>query len=93
MSLLSTPVRFAAIVGFLATSNVVVGDVVCRYTTTSASSVNYYTCTEIADYYGITLDKFLLLNPSLNRECDTIQPSTEYCVAGCTLPWAASLGY
>jgi hypothetical protein len=81
----SMRMRFAAIAGLIATSNAAVGDVVCRYTTTSASSVNYYTCTEISAYYSITLDKFLLLNPSLDKSCDTIKPNTEYCVAGCKL--------
>jgi hypothetical protein len=89
MSLLPTRVRFAAIIGLITTSNAAVGDVVCRYTTISASSVNYYTCTELSDYYGITLDIFLLLNPSLDRACERIKPNTEYWVAGCTLSWTA----
>jgi hypothetical protein len=76
-------VRFAATTGLVAISNAAANDVVCRYTTTTESSVNYYTCTELSDYYGITLDKFFLLNPSLDPACDTIKPDTEYCLAGC----------
>lgn len=60
-----------------------VGDVVCRYTTKTSSSVDYYTCTELSQYYGISLDTFYKLNPSIDRACDTIKPDTEYCVDGC----------
>jgi hypothetical protein len=62
------------------------GDLVCRYTATTPSSVNYYTCTQFSDYYGISLDKFIQLNPSVDQDCKTIKPNTEYCVAGCQLP-------
>ncbi|KAF1839655.1 hypothetical protein BDW02DRAFT_475743, partial [Decorospora gaudefroyi] len=58
------------------------GDIVCRYTATTPSAVNYYLCQDFADYYFITLDKFFQLNPSLDPSCDNIQPDTEYCVAG-----------
>jgi hypothetical protein len=60
-----------------------VGDVICEWTTTTKSSVNYYTCTELADKYGTPIDDFFKLNPTLNRECDNIQPDTQYCVIGC----------
>ena len=61
------------------------GDVVCRYETTTLQEVNYYTCTELARKYSITVEKFLTLNPSVNQNCDTIKPNTKYCVAGCKL--------
>jgi len=60
-----------------------VGDVVCRYTAASPSDVNYYTCTELALRYETALEKFFVLNPSMDRDCATIQPNTEYCVRGC----------
>jgi hypothetical protein len=60
-----------------------VGDVVCEWSTTTKSSVNYYTCTELADKYGTPIDEFFKLNPTLNQECDNIQPDTQYCVIGC----------
>ncbi|KAF5851379.1 hypothetical protein GGP41_004176 [Bipolaris sorokiniana] len=52
------------------------GDVVCRYETTTLTKVNYYTCTELARKYSITVDKFFELNPSVNKACDTIKPNT-----------------
>jgi hypothetical protein len=60
-----------------------VGDIVCEWSTTTKSSVNYYTCTELADKYGTPLDEFFKLNPTLNPECENIQPDTQYCVIGC----------
>ncbi|KAF9696782.1 hypothetical protein EKO04_005746 [Ascochyta lentis] len=58
------------------------GDIVCRYETTTLATVNYYTCTELALKYSITLEKFFELNPSVDKECATIKPNTNYCVAG-----------
>ena len=63
--------------------DVIPGQIVCRYTLTSPSEVNYYTCTELADRYDITIDKFFQLNPDLDRDCKSIKPNTDYCVAGC----------
>jgi hypothetical protein len=59
------------------------GDVVCRFESTTRADVNYYTCTELALKYSITIEKFFLLNPLLDENCATIQPNTTYCVAGC----------
>lgn len=59
------------------------GEIVCRFDATTTSSVNYYTCQELAIKYSITVDKLLELNPTLDKDCDTIQPDTVYCVAGC----------
>jgi hypothetical protein len=59
------------------------GDIVCRYESTTKSAVNYYTCTELALKYSITVEKFFLLNPSVDPDCDTIKPNTVYCVDGC----------
>lgn len=62
-----------------------IGDIVCHYTTVSPSAVNYYTCFDLASKYEITIEKFFLLNPSVDVDCDTIDPETEYCVRGCEL--------
>jgi len=70
--------------------DVVPGQIVCRYTLTSPSEVNYYTCIELADRYAISIDKFFQLNPDLDRECKTIEPNTDYCVAGCEFQWLHS---
>jgi hypothetical protein len=59
------------------------GQVNCRYTLTSPEEVNYYTCTELANEWDISIDKFFTLNPDLDRECKTVKPNTEYCVSGC----------
>jgi hypothetical protein len=65
---------------------VIPGQIVCRYTTFSGEEVNYYTCTEIANKYSILVEKFFKLNPDLDKDCKTIEPNTEYCVAGCEFP-------
>ncbi|PVH95053.1 carbohydrate-binding module family 18 protein, partial [Periconia macrospinosa] len=58
------------------------GDIVCRYTSSTSANVNYYTCTELANFYDITVQEFFQLNPLVNPDCSNIKPSTEYCVAG-----------
>lgn len=40
----------------------------------------------MATKYGITVDFFFTLNPTLELDCSNIQPKTEYCVDGCKLP-------
>lgn len=59
------------------------GSVNCRYTTTSGTDVNYYTCKQMSDDYYITVEKFFLLNPTVDKECSNIKSKTEYCVEGC----------
>jgi hypothetical protein len=87
MGFLSSLLGCTAIFGlFTTTTNAAVGDIVCRYTAPTPSVLNYYICQDFADYYGISIEKFFQLNPSLNPACDNIKPETEYCVAGCTLP-------
>lgn len=63
--------------------NIVAGEINCRYSSTTTSDVNYYTCTKLANRYGVTIEKFFELNPNLTLNCDNIQPNTEYYVAGC----------
>lgn len=56
--------------------------VTCRYNATAPSTVSYYTCTEIAANYGISLEKFMLLNPLMDPDCTSIEADQQYCVAG-----------
>ena len=41
------------------------GDIVCRYESSTGEEVNYYTCTELALKYSVTIKKFFLLNPAV----------------------------
>jgi hypothetical protein len=59
------------------------GDVVCRYTGTTPERVNYYTCTELAVRYRITVELFFTLNPKVDKDCRNIEATTAYCVKGC----------
>lgn len=60
-----------------------VGEVNCRQKDTSPGSVNYYTCTQMADKHDINVERFFLINPNLKKDCSNIQPKTKYCVDGC----------
>ncbi|KAJ0382193.1 hypothetical protein COL922a_013062 [Colletotrichum nupharicola] len=66
------------------------GDVNCRYSATTSATVNYYTCTQMATKYGITVDTFFTLNPTLELDCSNIQSKTEYCVDGFIEPVRAT---
>jgi hypothetical protein len=59
------------------------GDINCRFLGRTYEDVNYYTCTELADLYGITVEQFFTLNPTVQTDCSNLLPNTEYCVAGC----------
>lgn len=60
-----------------------VGDLVCRYETTTNKDVNYYTCAEINSKYELSMDKLMSLNPGLQEDCKNVEPETTYCVKGC----------
>jgi hypothetical protein len=61
-----------------------VGQVNCRYAAnTEGMSINYYTCTELAQGYGIEVATFFKLNPTVLPDCSNIKANTDYCVAGC----------
>ena len=62
---------------------VTVGEINCRYWTTTRAEVNYYTCSQMAQRYSISNDVLFKLNPSLARDCSNVQPGTDYCVRGC----------
>lgn len=65
------------------------GQINCRFRRRTYDVVNYYTCTELATTYSMTVEEFFLLNPSLTRDCSNVAPNTEYCIRGCkiSLPW------
>ena len=75
LALVATPIKAA----------VAPGEINCRYSTFSSANVNYYTCTELAEWYYITVEEFFKLNPTINKECSNIKPNTEYCVEGCKI--------
>ncbi|KAK1499110.1 hypothetical protein CTAM01_07031 [Colletotrichum tamarilloi] len=62
------------------------GEINCRYTSDTNENVGPETCQELATRYGITLDKFFLLNPSLDRDCGNILPCASYCTRGFVEP-------
>lgn len=59
------------------------GEINCRYADTTSGDVNYYTCTQLATRYGISIETFFVLNPALDLDCSNIQPNSDYCVSGC----------
>jgi len=61
-------------------------EVRCRFNTTAPTPVTYYTCTELALKYGITIEHFFMLNPLLDPDCSSIQSGNRYCVAGNVVP-------
>ncbi|EAQ92535.1 hypothetical protein CHGG_00770 [Chaetomium globosum CBS 148.51] len=61
---------------------VTVGEINCRYWSTTPAEVNYYTCSQLAQRYSISNDLFFQLNPGLASDCSDVQPETEYCVRG-----------
>ena len=58
-------------------------EIICRYDATTPSTVNYYTCMELAIGYGITVEHFFTLNPSVATDCSNVRGDTVYCVSGC----------
>jgi hypothetical protein len=83
MRSLSLFVRVFVLICSFSLSKAAVGDAVCRYTSKTPAAVNYYICSQFADYYRITISKLFQVNPSLDPDCSNIKPNTEYCVAGC----------
>ncbi|KAI0377233.1 hypothetical protein F5Y04DRAFT_190452 [Hypomontagnella monticulosa] len=66
-----------------------VGEIVCRYDTTTGQDVNYYTCTQIAEKYEVPFEGLRELNPDLDEDCKNIKPNTTYCVHGFLEPLRA----
>lgn len=63
------------------------GDINCRYDANTYKDVSCCTCKILAHRYGITIEKFFMLNPELAPYCSNIKPYTTYCVAGCKLQY------
>jgi len=61
------------------------GEVNCRNWGYTYASVNYYTCTALADKWHIDVALFFRLNPILQPDCSNVRINTKYCVAGCQL--------
>ncbi|KAH9845617.1 carbohydrate-binding module family 18 protein [Teratosphaeria destructans] len=66
----------------LDSTGIEIGQINCRYSSTTSASVNYYTCFSMAARYGIEVDHFFHLNPDVILDCSNVQPKTEYCVDG-----------
>jgi hypothetical protein len=72
-------------------TNVVVGEINCRYWTTTPAEVNYYTCSEMSLRYEISTKVLFSLNPGLAQDCSNVQAETAYCVRGCKCSLPPSL--
>ncbi|KAK8017687.1 carbohydrate-binding module family 18 protein [Apiospora rasikravindrae] len=57
----------------------------CRYNATAPAPVSYYSCTAMAEKYGISRELFMDLNPLLDPDCSSIEAGRGYCVAGAVL--------
>lgn len=73
-------------VNIISTGNVTTGEVNCRYSGTTGSAVNYYSCSLLSKFYGISNELFFALNPQLALDCSNIEPNAPYCVSGCKFP-------
>ncbi|KAK3682884.1 hypothetical protein B0T22DRAFT_494504 [Podospora appendiculata] len=58
------------------------GQVNCRRYDWTDATVNYYTCMQLALRWEITIEKFYILNPDVDKNCKTIKPDTMYCLGG-----------
>ncbi|KAH8723453.1 hypothetical protein GQ44DRAFT_595731, partial [Phaeosphaeriaceae sp. PMI808] len=58
------------------------GEVRCRFNATAPTPVSYYTCTELAQRYRITITQFFFLNPLLDPDCSSIQTGENYFTTG-----------
>lgn len=79
----ATPSPGVAVKAYVRAATIEPGDINCRDWTQTYDNVGYWSCGELADKSGITIDKFWILNPTLAPDCDGIQPNTEYCIDGC----------
>ncbi|KAH0380541.1 hypothetical protein KCU92_g7533, partial [Aureobasidium melanogenum] len=80
----ATPLPTVIISPLLTSGEIGVGQVNCRYAAnTEGMDINYYTCLELAQDYGISVATFFTLNPTVLLDCSNIKANTDYCVAGC----------
>ncbi|KAH6624478.1 hypothetical protein B0J18DRAFT_180146 [Chaetomium sp. MPI-SDFR-AT-0129] len=83
----------AAVKPYVRAATVNPGDINCRSWAQTYDNVGYWSCSQLADDFGITLDKFWMLNPTLAPDCEGIQPNTEYCVDGFIEPLRSTDGF
>ncbi|KAK3314008.1 hypothetical protein B0H66DRAFT_567588 [Apodospora peruviana] len=75
-------------------SDVQEGEIFCRYHAKTYEDVGPNECARLADRYGLSLDKFYFLNPTLVApDCGGIRPWTSYCVRGFIEPVRAYDGW
>ncbi|KAK0103225.1 hypothetical protein ONS95_005258 [Cadophora gregata] len=89
----ATPPLRAAVNAYQRAANTEPGDVNCRSWTQTYDNVGYWTCSQLADDHGITLEKFWMMNPTLAPDCKAIKPNTEYCVDGFIEPLRSTDGF
>lgn len=66
------------------------GELNCRFWDETYDDPNNYTCTRMAEVFGISVEDFFSMNPTLLPDCSNIEPNTEYCVIGCEYQCALS---
>lgn len=59
------------------------GELNCRAWAETYGQVSFCTCAGICDMYGITMDRFFSLNPTLKKDYSDIHPNSRYCYDGC----------
>jgi hypothetical protein len=80
----ASPLPTVIISPIISSGDVSVGQVNCRYAAnTEGMDINYYTCTKLAQGYGISVATFFKLNPTVLPDCSNIKANSDYCVAGC----------
>ncbi|KAI8964535.1 carbohydrate-binding module family 50 [Daldinia sp. FL1419] len=79
--------------GVVHTSPIKPGEINCRYWGSTYDDSGKDTCMELAKRYRITIKKFFMLNPELDRDCGNVRPYTDYCVAGFIEPLRAEDGF
>ncbi len=50
----------------------------CRYKATAPPTVDYYTCTEIANRHGTMAETSFQRNPSVDPDCNSIEANARY---------------
>jgi hypothetical protein len=66
------------------------GEVNCRFWDQTYRLVNNKSCEKMADANRMSIEKFFMLNPEVERDCGNIRPYTRYCVRGCEFHLALS---
>ncbi|OIW25495.1 hypothetical protein CONLIGDRAFT_547624, partial [Coniochaeta ligniaria NRRL 30616] len=69
------------------------GDINCRFYDRTYDDVNYYTCTELSDAWGLPVETFFVLNPYILHDCSNIEENAMYCVDGFVEPLRSTDGF